>query len=904
MSSAQRIIQNLPTGFDPDRHQAQLMKIISEKYGAGFEIDSIEPSLTQAGDPCWKVTATRYNSVSKVGDSKAGGLKEIGLPAKARATDGEMYSVRFAKQYPGYMMVEFNPHLKTALLAQLTEREVQCRRAVSTILGAKPWDIRVKEAPHGGYKVTLPKNYVPSKHYSKLQEVAEETVGAPGWIVEADAKSLECEFIPSAPPTFPEMLPFPLEQLGQGAVSQTAFGLKLPSTGQEQHEPAVINWDAQAFVLMGGMPGGGKRQPLDARIPVPVSHKFPTGWATMGELDLNDKVLGRDGSPQSVGWISPEVFGDVYKFELDDGQEVSSDPEHLWPVQRANVVDSCDKSHGLFMRSHQWATTSQVACAQQLEATVEAISQITKISKLKLQNFVDATKMPFRTTDQGECVYPVDEVIAWLADHDNCDHEPALLLMTTLQIAQSKNLSQYTLPMAGYSGALPELSDERMLEWERNFSRENLFFSPEILRAGTMSKNRIFIALRGLLNPQCSGEYEQWNIRGISAKDQELLVEFLRSMGMKVTRGESIFRVVVAPAGHVIKKVTKLAPALGKCIRVNDPSHIYLTEGFIPTHNTVTLNAIIADRVAKGSELVIVDIPDKSIDFMWCKEFVRDGGWGCESPEATVATLQMVYNEGSRRAKILKRGGFVNYLEMPEHERFSPITIIADEVAGLVVTDKIPAGVPKDNPLIQEKIQSNLIRIQTMSILEKIVAEMRFAGLHMVTASQVTNANTGLPPTMKSKMGHRLLQGGNPSKPARNQAFNDEASVPTVPTHIIEGGRVSKGVGLAELEGSGSFVYKSFYASPKDYQIALRRLGVPTTNRPAPTSHEIALYSPSLEESGGETEARREQMGDPVGGQTAYGDDGRPLRGVARASHASRVLAQQHQNNASNSNSH
>lgn len=897
MSSPQRIIQNLPKSFDPDKHQSRLLSIITDKFGSGFEIDSIEPS-TKDGEPCWKVTATRYNSVAKVQGGQQGSTREVGLPAKARAGDGDKFAERFAVQYPGYSMIEFNPHLKTAVLGQLTNTESQCRRAVSAMLGVKPWEIRVKDASHGGFRITLPDNYVPSKHLGKLQEVAEESVGEVGWIVEADAKTLECEFIPSAPPSFPPVVSFPMDELGKGSVDETAFGLKLPSTGQGQHEPAVIDWEAQAFVLMGGMPGGGKRQPLDARIPVPVSSKFPNGWATIGELELGDKVLRIDGSPLALDEISPIVFDDVYEFELADRQKVSSDPGHLWVLQRQDMIDTCDKPHGAFAHGHKWTTTSQVACGQRLDATAELISQVTKIPTLAVRAFLDSCRMPYREDEQGQRYYPADEALAWLADHDGCNHDSALVFMTTLEVAQVPELSAFRLPMARYSGALPELSDEQMLEWEQSLTRHNLLLTPEILRSGELTKNRIFLVLRGLLNPQSNGATELWEANGLHVRDLGNLIELLRSMGMLVTPQADALEVEIAPAGHEIMKVTKVESAPGVCIRVNDPSHIYLTEGFIPTHNTVTLNAIIADQVAKGAELVIADIPDKSTDFMWCKDLVRDGGWGCDSPEATLAALRMVYNEGSRRAKRIKELGHVNYREMPEHERFKPILIIVDEVAGLVVTDKIPSGIPKDHPIIQEKIAANLTRIEIMSVMEKIVSEMRFAGLRMVSSSQVTNANTGLGPTFKAKNGHRLVQGSNPSKPARNQAFNDEASVPTVPTHIIEGGRIAKGVGLAELEGSGSFVYKSFYGSPEHYRDALLRLGVPTSDRPAPTSYEIAQYAESLRETSEDVTSRRKRMGDPVASTDAYDDDGMPLRGAARAAHESRVLAQQQANRA------
>lgn len=42
----------------------------------------------------------------------------------------------------------------------------------------------------------------------------------------------------------------------------------------------------------------------------------------------------------------------------------------------------------------------------------------------------------------------------------------------------------------------------------------------------------------------------------------------------------------------------------------------------------------------------MVDLRSKSVDFLWCKAFVRPGGWGRDSPEAAVTALDLVLAEG------------------------------------------------------------------------------------------------------------------------------------------------------------------------------------------------------------------------------------------------------------------
>lgn len=99
---------------------------------------------------------------------------------------------------------------------------------------------------------------------------------------------------------------------------------------------------------------------------------------------------------------------------------------------------------------------------------------------------------------------------------------------------------------------------------------------------------------------------------------------------------------------------------------------------------------------------------------------------------------------------------------------------------------------------------------------------------------------------MKSKIGHKILQGANPSKTARTQAFSDESAVPLVPANVRADPDAAKGTGAAELEGRTPVVYKAYYATTGDYAGALHRLGVPTTGSPAPTAEQIAGHTSIL----------------------------------------------------------
>ena len=237
------------------------------------------------------------------------------------------------------------------------------------------------------------------------------------------------------------------------------------------------------------------------------------------------------------------------------------------------------------------------------------------------------------------------------------------------------------------------------------------------------------------------------------------------------------------------------------------------------------------------------------MNYLWCKPFVRPGGWGCGSLPEALAALGLVYEEGQQRAKALAAAGAVGWHELPPAKQFPPLLVVVDEVTALLAPRRVPAGIPKDHPYRAEALEENLLHAALDRYLQKIIAEMRFVRVRALIASQVVNDRTGVGPSLKAKIGHHVLCGTNPSKTARSQALADEASVPDVPDNVRSDQRAGQGVGVAELEGRAPCVFKSYYATTDQYKEALAELGVPTTSRPGPSSAEVARHAPSLSDS-------------------------------------------------------
>lgn len=72
-------------------------------------------------------------------------------------------------------------------------------------------------------------------------------------------------------------------------------------------------------------PQQGKALALDTPIPT------PDGWTTMGEIRPGDSVIGGDGRPCRVTWVSPVWTGrDCYTVTTGDGERIVADVAHEW----------------------------------------------------------------------------------------------------------------------------------------------------------------------------------------------------------------------------------------------------------------------------------------------------------------------------------------------------------------------------------------------------------------------------------------------------------------------------------------------------------------------------------------------------------------------------------------------
>jgi replicative DNA helicase len=89
------------------------------------------------------------------------------------------------------------------------------------------------------------------------------------------------------------------------------------------HDGGVQPGDVISLV---GRPAQGKAQPLSAKV------LTNTGFTTMGELKIGDSLASVDGAPSMVSGVFPQGVKPVYRIEFTDGRSTEASDEHLWEV--------------------------------------------------------------------------------------------------------------------------------------------------------------------------------------------------------------------------------------------------------------------------------------------------------------------------------------------------------------------------------------------------------------------------------------------------------------------------------------------------------------------------------------------------------------------------------------------
>jgi intein/homing endonuclease len=394
--------------------------------------------------------------------------------------------------------------------------------------------------------------------------------------------------------------------------------------------------------ILGDAVGLGKAQPLTAKI------LTPTGWTTMGEIKVGDAVVDPDGGIGYVEGVYPQGEKEIFRLRTNDSCQTECCEEHLWTVQ---TVD--DRIKGKF----RTLTTKQLLEKGLFEINGPEGWHRNRffLPSIKPSSFQARSSLSIKSYTMG----------ALLGDGTFRHHmafsvaEREILERVEKELPSTLNLKH--VGDHDYNIITPTRKNNAYINAMRklglfgHFSYEK--FIPECYLKSSIS-NRIEL-LRGIMDTdgECGKSYGAY-FSSTSFHLANDVADLVRSLGgiakikyggkgkykkkdgtIKICRGSWNVSIKTSFVPfHLTRKVQIWKPPIfaraildissvgvksAQCIRVSTKRNLYITDDYIPTHNTLDCIAAAAYLKGRFPNIKIIVLATKSTTLQWASEFER-----------------------------------------------------------------------------------------------------------------------------------------------------------------------------------------------------------------------------------------------------------------------------------------
>ena len=349
-------------------------------------------------------------------------------------------------------------------------------------------------------------------------------------------------------------------------------------------------------------------QPMSAQI------LTPSGWSTMGQMEIGTSLVAPEGGASSVLGIFPKGEQDVYKVTFKDGVVVEASEDHLWRVRTK-------KNHRLSTGGWRTFTTAEV---------------LRRMTETKTNTWAIPVIQPTAYTPEHPVTPLIDPYLLGILIGDGCLSDRSSSVRVTTGDADLIDRIQEVLPDYEQVHA----TTLKWGGWVINFSRrgsqgKSSRFISELRELGMMCgspqkrlpddwlsyryEDRLSL-LQGLMDTDGrTGRSPSFDSSSVGLVGD--VTELVRSLGgiasARAPRASHLRGVrkldshgvrIRMPAGTVLFRLRRKWAAQRKwlaeepvrwiksidfshreqvqCIKVSAPSHLYVTDGWTVTHNS------------------------------------------------------------------------------------------------------------------------------------------------------------------------------------------------------------------------------------------------------------------------------------------------------------------------------
>lgn len=388
----------------------------------------------------------------------------------------------------------------------------------------------------------------------------------------------------------------------------------------ENQRRTFESYNSNFNLFLHGSAGTGKAQPLHSKI------LTPTGWKSMGDIVIGDVILTPHGKESMVIGTFPQGMKDIYTIYFSDGSKAESCKEHLW---ECNVPQNLWNSNG--KSSKKILSTEEI---------IYWLEQKKNKKSAKSNISIDLVE-PIERKKQD---LPIDPYFLGVMIGDGCLTFSSPLLSTGDEniILKIKNvLSEDYIMIKCNKKYDYKIIQETKKRGKNGYLLENNYttifkilglhgkksyekFIPDMFKIGSIEQRLELI--RGLLDTDgtvdkrgsislCTTSYQLakdvqeiiWSIGGkASIKEKQTTYRYnsikkygrkaynisisykkpkdLFSLDRKIERCKEEYQPKQLRRQIIDIRLTSHQEA--KCIMIDDPSHLYVTDDYIITHNT------------------------------------------------------------------------------------------------------------------------------------------------------------------------------------------------------------------------------------------------------------------------------------------------------------------------------
>jgi len=394
------------------------------------------------------------------------------------------------------------------------------------------------------------------------------------------------------------------------------------------------------MTIIDGVVGSGKAQPVSALVFDKKGAKY------IGDVKPNDFVLSEKGEEVRVISVHPQGLQDIYKVTFSDGTYAECTLDHLWSIQTIRDRTSTERNYDRIQTK-----------------TLKEILELGLIDKKGQNKFSIPMTEPVNFTEKNLLIDPYTLGLYLAEGHSQknsfqtCIYTNDKEIINYIKLPKNNFIEEKTKTKFKYSIKLIDKkkkdisfygflkvyklngkkAEEKFIPDEYLYSSlhsrlelmKGLFdgdgyiskngFTIEYSTVSEKLKNQIVFLINSIGGTvtvsERQGSYKKNGEKIFTKKNYRLFVKSPLNV-FKLTRKASRFKIKEKyPIRRFITNVEKVRTENAVCLFLDNPSHLYLTNNFIVTHNTLLALAAAISLVEKNKfEKIYISRPPIGID--------------------------------------------------------------------------------------------------------------------------------------------------------------------------------------------------------------------------------------------------------------------------------------------------